>query len=138
MEDANILLEALQEYEHIYTLGKEAWYYSLLMTKDSQDTYIKAKYNQANDFETKMANKLLFFELNISKIPEEKQHALLSNPIVEKYKHFLEIIFANAKYTLSEKEEQIVNIMTKTSKENWENMLEDFLSEEKATIIYND
>ncbi|MEI6673095.1 MAG: hypothetical protein WCL02_07425 [bacterium] len=51
------------------------------------------------------------------------------------YKHFLEKIFINAKYVLSEKEEQIINTMTKTSLSNRSDMLESFLSKDTVEAL---
>lgn len=138
MQDANVLYEALKQYEELNDMYNETHYFNLLSAKYTQDKTISAKYNQAEEFAVKMANKLEFFQINIWNIEQNKQQEFLDNPILQDYKHHLERTFLAAKYVLSEKEEQIINIMHKTSNSNWQEMLESFLSKETADITMSD
>ena len=55
-----------------------------------------------------------------------------------KYRHFLEKCFASAKYLLSEKEENVFNLTSKTSSMNWANMLEELLNKQSLTVLNED
>ncbi|MCK4684743.1 MAG: hypothetical protein KAT44_07275, partial [Pirellulales bacterium] len=54
---------------------------------------------------------------------------------LKKYKHFLEKLFAEAKYLLTEPEEKILTLMSDTSYSNWVDMLSGFISKEEREII---
>jgi oligoendopeptidase F len=51
------------------------------------------------------------------------------------YRHYLERIFAEAKYLLTEQEETILNLKTPTSHSNWVKMTSGFLAKEERGVI---
>ncbi|MDD3868797.1 MAG: M3 family metallopeptidase [Candidatus Absconditabacteria bacterium] len=129
LHDATTLKEALDDYQQLQgglgeggsdfgVIGAESYYYYLQKCIHSDDEAILSAANQADDFATKMQNKKLFFELSLTKIAPEQQTAFLSSPLLIDYKHFLEKLFREAKHVLSDAEEKIINIMSKTSYEN--------------------
>jgi len=135
------LKKALDDYEKIYSwkLLKPYSFFFLNNKIDWENKLIKAKFNQVQENLTKNINNINFFEIEIWKISRRKQRRILRNEKFKEYRHFLERIFIQSKYNLSEKEEKILNIKSKTSYENWVQMIEDFLSREQTeTLTYWD
>jgi oligoendopeptidase F len=110
------------------------------MYQDLSNNNIRAINTKLEEFITKIQNDIQFFELNLAKIPKEKQKELLSGRAnghsrLRKYHHFLSRIFANAQYMLSDKEERIMNLKSSPSHGNWVEMVDRFLSQEERTIL---
>lgn len=139
LEDPKILAQALDDYEeynrHYAGGGAESYYFGLRYTQNQADTTVKAKMQLADDFAKKMSNEIRFFGLNISKIPQKEQKKFLEAPELQKYKHYLETSFAEAKFLLSEKEEMIMSMKSDTAYRNWVEMLETFLVKEERDVL---
>lgn len=142
LENPKILKIALSEYEqwqnNFGTSGSLGYYFSLRNAQDHTNTEIKAKENQIDEFANNIQNSIEFFELRISKISKQNQQKFLNDPNLSVYKHFLENLFKNSTYLLSEPEEKILNLKTITSHSNWIKMTSTFLSKEEAEIIMED
>lgn len=142
LSDPALLAEALSEYEewqrNYGTDGKEGFYFWLRTSQDNNDPKIKAKFNKISDFSKKIHNDMMFFELGIAKIPESEQKRFLEAEELKDYKHFLESIFQNAKYLLSEPEEKILALKSDTSHSNWVDMTEAFLAKEEREVEQKD
>jgi oligoendopeptidase F len=88
------------------------------------------------EFLNKIQNDIQFFELTLGKIPDSKQKEILNYfNKKNKYQHFLERIFASAKYMLSDKEEKIMNLKSSTSHSNWVQMTNRFLAQEEREVL---
>ncbi|MEM4655215.1 MAG: M3 family oligoendopeptidase, partial [Thermosphaera sp.] len=139
LEDPNALLLALKEYENLMlSFGNEGrfiFYSSLCQSLNQNDPKIKALNNKVSELNTELTNKYRFFMLEISKIPADNQKKFLEAEVLSEYKHFLEKAFEEAKYLLSEKEENILSTVSKGAYSNWVQMIESFLSKESATIV---
>jgi len=129
--------KALEQYNQIFEwpIRKELGYFYFRNMIQMQNKKIKAKLNQAEEHATKNSNKLNFFELDLGKMSKEMQKKCLQNKEFKEYKHFLKKIFEQAKYNLSEAEEKILNIKSKTSYSNRIQMLEEFLSKEQRSTL---
>ncbi|MDQ3099685.1 MAG: M3 family oligoendopeptidase [bacterium] len=142
LSDPKIIKEALDEYEnwhhHYGTSGDFGYYFSLRSAQDQMSTEIKAKENQIEDFANKIQNDIQFFEMRISKIPKDGQQQFLDDANLAPYKHYLESLFKQSKYLLSEPEEKILNLKSSTSHSNWVKMTSTFLSKEEAEVIMED
>lgn len=84
---------------------------------------------------TEKYNELEFFALTLGKIPEEKQKEFLSHHDLQDYKHYLEQLFASAKHDLSEKEEQLLNLISKGAYGDWVDMVSTFYSLETVKVL---
>jgi len=139
LESPAILKQALDEYEELQKnygdTGCEGYYFELKTMQDQNDPRLKAKYNKISDFGKKIINDIRFFELKIAKIPQENQNKFLEYNDLKDYKHFLEKLFAEAKYLLSEKEENILTLKRVSSYDNWVKMVSAFLSKEERKVI---
>lgn len=142
LKDPRILEKALDEYEywakHYANLGQEVYYFSLRTSLDQNDPSLKAKENKADELSKKIQNDIQFFELNIAKIDTKLQNKFLSYKPLYPYKHFLEKLFIQSKYLLSEPEEKIMNLKSTVSHENWVKMLSGFLAKEERKVLDKD
>lgn len=116
------LFAALEHIEKVQSTIAESrpLLYLFLLTEiqANNDTAraLLAKYEQRL---TVAANKLVFFDLTIGTIPKEQQKTFLSYPPLKKYRYMLERIFLQAKYMLSEKEEQLVGLLAQPGTSFW-------------------
>ncbi len=138
-KDPAILEKALRESEKLSaTTGicdKPIYYFMMLNELDQTNPTVKARLNQITEIYTKLVNEIQFFDLNISKIPKSKQKKFLEYEGLKQYKHLLEQSFLASKYILSDKEEKIFNLTSKTSHSNWVNMLTELLSKQKMIVL---
>jgi oligoendopeptidase F len=138
-KDPAVLAKALDEYEKLQaTTGiceKPIYYFMLRNYLDQSNPDIKARLNQIDELYTKLENEIQFFSLTISRIPSSKQKSFLEYEGLKPYKHHLEQEFLISKYLLSEKEENVFSLTSKTSHSNWKKMLTELLNKQKATVL---
>ncbi len=142
LRDPAILKQALDEYERwkrdYGTDGDEGYYFWLRTMQDQNNPVLKAKFNKIENFSKKIENDIQFFHLRTAKISRKHQNKFLKYHGLKDYKHFLERIFAESRYLLSEPEEKILNLKTSTSYSNWVKMTSGFLSREERKVILED
>lgn len=142
LEDPAALRQALDEYEawnrHYGTDGDEGYYFMLRTQQNQNDPVLKAKYNKIEEFSRRIYNDIQFFHLRIGKIPLKRQGKFLEYAPLKKYRHFLERIFAESRYLLSEPEEKILNLKAATSYSNWVRMTSGFLAKEERKVFSED
>jgi oligoendopeptidase F len=121
LKDEKKLLKALKDYGSLLevTPTKPIIYLWLLQTLDSSDLEIEAKLNKVSQAMTETANKVLFFELNLGKIPSSLQKKFLKSEQLKTYHYMLRELFREAKHHLSEAEEKILNLKQLTSYSLW-------------------
>jgi oligoendopeptidase F len=139
LEDPAILRQALDQYESwkrtYYTDGDEGYYFWLRIHQDQNDPKLKARFNKIDEFSKKLENESQFFYLRIARIQPELQKRFVEYDGLTDYRHFLERIFAESRYHLSEPEEKILNLKSATSSSNWTRMTAGFLSKEERTVF---
>ena len=139
LKDPKILKQALDEYEkwqRFYSVdGNEGTYFHLRREQDQNNKKIKTRCSQIEEISNKIWNDIQFFTLRIAKIPIEKQEKFLKSKDLGKYRHFLERIFTESKYLLTEPEEKILNLKSATSYSNWVRMTSEFLAKEERKIF---
>ncbi len=137
-----ILRQALDQYEswkrQYGTDGDEGYYFWLRTQQDQNDPKLKARFNKIDEFSKKLENESQFFYLRIARIKPELQKRFLEHEGLARYRHFLERIFAESRYHLSEPEEKILNLKSATSSSNWTKMTAGFLSKEERPVITED
>ena len=107
---AETLHEAIVELEAVYTkIYKPEIYAFLAFTADTANDAIKALYARGQDLMAQVQNLVLFFELEVQKIAPAKFEQLLATGRLEAYRHYLTGVRLYTPYTLSEKEEQVIN-----------------------------
>ena len=139
LQEPGVLREALDDYEEwkrFYGVEADEIYYFWLKTQqDQNNSEIKGRFNDVESFSKKIENDMKFFTLKIAKIPEGKQKKFLEYSKLGKYKHFLERLFIESKYLLSEKEEKIMNLKSSSSYSSWIKMTSGFLSKEEKDVL---
>jgi len=142
LEDPAVLRQALDQYEvwkgRCGTDGDEGYYFWLRTQQDQNDPKLKAQFNKVETFSKKIENDSQFFYLRIARIKPEEQQKFLQHESLQKYRHFLERVFAESRFHLSEPEEKILNLKASTSYANWTKMTSGFLSKEERTIVAED
>lgn len=111
LADSAKLLEALNDYEALFADFGEltpAYYVYLSSKLEENNAEFKGKLERLNDVEKEAIDRIRFFEISLGKIDPGLQSQLLQNAGLAKYKHFLDRIFTNAKYILSEAEERVI------------------------------
>lgn len=137
LKNQKILKTALCEYEYLkryYVNGSEESYYWLRSQIEEGNTEVKARFNQINDFNISLKNKLNFFEFRLSRLPKNVRQKFIADKNLKIYKHFLEKLFAQSNYLLSEPEENIIQLKVQSSHSNWVKMTSSILSAERVKI----
>jgi oligoendopeptidase F len=107
---AEALLEALKEYEKLQeTLAKPQLYSYLLFAADSENDDNKRLSQKASEFGNLMGRELLFFDLELIQMEEEPFRALVHDPLLAPYRHFLEALRKFKPHTLTEREESLLS-----------------------------
>jgi len=139
LKDPKILKEVLDEYENwlrFYgALSQENYYFDLRHAVNQSDPKIKAKINKTEELVQKLQNEIQFFELRLAKIDPKTQKRFLAYKPLSPYKHFLEKLFEQQRYLLTELEEKIMNLKNTTSYTNWVRMTSTFLAKEERKVI---
>lgn len=138
LTNPQVLAQALVEYESLVELlsgvSGVGYYFGLRKAQDQTNKQIETKNNQIHALWVEATNKLLFFELTLAKKIKTKSE-LLASPHLAPYKHYLERLFGLAKYTLSEKEERIINLMSKPAYDDWVSLVSEFLDREECVTL---
>ena len=106
---AEELLTALREYEELQEkLLKPQYYAHLLFAADSTAESAKKLSQQAAEAGNLLSRELLFFDLEIMALSAEKCTAFLREQCLAKYHHYLTSIRKFSRYSLPEREEQLL------------------------------
>jgi len=142
LENPEILKNALDQYEHwrrfFGSEGGEGYYFMLRTSQDQNDPMVKARLNKIEEFGKRIENDSQFFYLRIAAIPPERQKEFLDHPGLVPYKHYLERIFAESRYLLSEPEERILNLKSTPAYSSWVRMTSSFLARETRPVLDED
>ena len=103
------LLRALVAYEQLQEQALKPQYYAhLLFAADAGDDEAKRLSQQAMEAGNRLSRELLFFDLEIMALSEERCSELLAEPGLATYGHYIASIRKFSRYTLPEREEQLL------------------------------
>lgn len=123
---ANDLAAALQEAEGIsQTVTKPLSYANLLFAGDSSNAAIGAFLQKQSEQATALNVRLLFFDLEIQAIPAPQFAALVDDPALTNYRHYLETSRQYTPHRLSEAEEIIMEELANTGARAWVRLFEE-------------
>lgn len=112
---ADLLRAALDEYDQI---GRQrtppAAYASLMFSADTSDPRRGALLQRMQVEGTSIARHLIFFDLEIGKMPDSTFSRIVGDPALASYRHYLEHERAAAKHHLTESEETVVEELNNT------------------------
>jgi oligoendopeptidase F len=125
----DLLAAALKNYETFQTLGLKPYLYAqLLFSADSTAARHKAMMARAREVWSAASEEMLFFELEMLKIDEERFIELLKDPEVAQYGHYLHRLRVVAPYTLSEEVEQALKRKDLSGREAFVQLFEELTS----------
>jgi oligoendopeptidase F len=116
------LLAALKDYERLESTlhsYKPYFYFSRRKDVESEHKLASMKLAQFEQRIQKAANQIVFFRLALGKVPARKQKELLRRPDFKPYAYFLKVLFEQAKYNLSESEEQLAALLSQPASSMW-------------------
>lgn len=121
LKNPTALAKALADYERLIELpaGRAGHYASYRKELNIEDKAAEALLAKLDERGTKRSNKLIFFALELGKIPKDLQSKFLSTPALEPYRYWLKQLFDNAKYDLSEPEEKILSMLGSITYDRW-------------------
>ena len=123
----NEFMESIREYESINEmLGRIMTYAFLTFATDADKGGFYAKYQ--NEY-TKIAEDLLFFELEFNTLPKAKQEEFIAS--TSRYRYYLESLMEEKPYQLSQKEERILLKKDLTSSSAFSRLFDEHFSRMK-------
>lgn len=137
LADADTLLKALKAYESLNGMSevtRPGRYFSFRTCLNVNDSEAQRQLALISKRLRKASDKVLFFTLNLGKLPSEAQKSLLSNNDLEHYRYFLKRVFLGAKHDLSEPEERIIRLKARQSSGMWHDAIDKILSNRKITF----
>ncbi len=118
---AKQLFNTLKEYHDLALLpGEKALlYFHYRHTLNASDHVAEQRLTLLSDRLTKAGNLVLFLPLRLGKLPKATQSAYLKDPVLVPYRYYLQRIFLEAKHTLLEAEEKIMNLKSLPARSLW-------------------
>lgn len=130
------LATALFDYEKLIELPSARAGYYVFFRKDLnvEDKEAEALGSKLEERSTKRGNQLLFFVLELGKIPAATKEKFLASKVLAPYRYWLLQLFENAKYDLSEAEEKILSLKSDVSHGRWVQATDNILN--KKTVSF--
>ena len=129
------IIKAVRDYLALTELPGYKPLYYLFYRRELDANDVKAE-KLANKLEirlTEASNQVIFFELQLAKISKTQQKTLLKDPKADSMRYYLQSVFDNAKYQLSEPEERILSLRSMTSRGLWISSTEKILNKQSIT-----
>jgi oligoendopeptidase F len=131
------LAKALVQYEKITELmTKPNMFGFLLFSMDSSKPAVGAFYQKIKVRTTKIAEHVIFFELELLTINNSKFKKLIDSNKLKNYKRYLEILFKQKKHRLSEKEEVILAQKSLTSRSAFVRLFDQLAGQRRFKFEY--
>lgn len=128
LDDAG-LTAALTAYERLNELLlKPQLYAHLLFAADAEDDDNKRLSQRTAEFGNRMSRELLFFDLEIMDIPDERYAKLAATPELAPYRHYLDSVRRFRRHTLKEREEQLLKLKNLTGAEAFSRLFDELTS----------
>lgn len=108
LDNAN-LLAAIREYESLQNrMAKPFCYAHLLFAADSGNEVFRALSQRCSELGSRLSQQLLFFDLELMELEDDRFESFRSYPEAANYLHFLEGIRKFRPHTLKENEERLL------------------------------
>ena len=117
---AEELAEALERYESILDRVGRAYSFAYLhWSTDTNSTERGAQLQHVRETYNEINQQLLFFELEWANLDEERAEALIDDPALADYRHYLEVERLHKDHVLTEPEEKILSEKSVTGRSAW-------------------
>ncbi len=124
--DAAGLRDAFRRYEALSELlVKPQLYAHLLFAADSDSDANKMLSQRTAEFGNLMGRELLFFDLEIMGIPDERFAEIAADECLAGYRHYLQIVRKFRPHTLTEREEQLLKLKNLTGAEAFSRLFDE-------------
>ncbi len=136
LKDPKALARALTSYESLILKNSPApiLYPNYRKELNSKDKKSEALLNQLDERYTKSGNKLIFFGLELAKVPSSVQKKFLKVPELKDFRYWLNRLFETAKHDLSELEEKTLSLMGDVSHGRWIQLVDNILN--SRTVMF--
>ncbi|NIQ12923.1 MAG: M3 family oligoendopeptidase, partial [Candidatus Dadabacteria bacterium] len=132
------LLKAIKEIESISEkCGKILSFAHLLFAADTSDPKIGAFLQSTQEKITQIRKILLFFDLEWVNLPDKRAKIYINDPILKKYKHYLEHERAYKPHTLSEAEEKIMAEKSNTGSKAFSRLFDEIINNIEFDVRIN-
>src|SRR5271166_4622392 len=123
------LAAAVRAYESLQDLiGRVMSYASLLYASDTSDAARAKFYGDAHERVTALAGDLLFFELELNRIDDDKLEAAMETPALGRYRPWLEDIRKERPHQLADDIEQLFLEKSVSGAAAWNRLFDDTMS----------
>ncbi len=127
--NASQLRQAYDALVEIYTpVYKVSQYANLLLSADTSDPEVKQLVAKVDEVFSTVSNDLIFFDLELGKIPEEKFEQFKDDDVLGEFRYSFIRTREMAKHQLSEGEERINTLKNITGKTAFKNLYGEFTS----------
>ncbi len=124
--NAETLKEAITEIEALQENSLKPYLYAqLLFSSDTEKDEYKELIHKTREFLSMLQNEILFFELEILAIPDKLFEKILADSALSNYGHYLKHVRIFKPHTLSEKEEQCINLKNLTGRHAFSQLFEE-------------
>ena len=122
---ADALWGAIVEYETILQeLDKPLTYASLLFAADTSDPVRGAFLQSMRERHSEITIRMMFFELELTQIPEDQMAGLVSNDVLDEYRHYIWAERLFRQHRLTEPEEKILEEKANTGRRAFTRLFE--------------
>lgn len=129
------LKQALQQLENIYDgVGKLGSFAYLHWSTDTSDSERGKLLQSIQEFSSTLSQKLVFFEVEWLEGDENWAQALIGDPLLSPYRHYLEASRRYKAHTLSEQQEQIMSAKSVTGRSAWVRFFDEMLGNQRWTF----
>jgi oligoendopeptidase F len=139
LNDPDYVSRAVEAYNGLHGLvgvyNLPRWFASVRMYQNMGDAVIRAEYQRLNAWAINQAGKIIFFELALAKAAQREREALLAEPKLASYRHWLQRIFDNAKYNLGTEAETLYQKLYMAAVDPWRRQAEELISQAGLTLM---
>jgi oligoendopeptidase F len=132
------LLDFFQNVEEIYTiLSKTGGFASLLFAQETTNDDFKRLDTEVQGKSVEIRNQLIWGELEIGKMNDDVVRKFLSNPVLENYHHFIEVLRLSKPYMLEENVEQVLSWKRLVGTSAWYKFYSEYTSAFRFNVEIN-
>ena len=133
--DAAGLAEAMAELEEIFeSAGRAGYYAGLRFSADTLDPANGALMQRAEERETELQTRLLFFDLEWAAVDDAHAERLLADERVERWRHHLQTLRRYRPHLLTEPEEKILTEKNISGASAWARLFSELMSATEVDI----
>lgn len=137
LEDNAKLLLSLNDYVkilHLTSPVRPLWYLYNMQSIESGNPKIGARISLLDPLVTNALNRIIFFQLKLAKLSDERKKNILSAPELSEYRYFLKIVFDASKYDLTEETEKALNLVLRPATDMWSESFSKLLNQQVVTF----